>query len=215
MRRIFLLMFFLSFGLLYADAINSFTADKTSAQPGDLVNLTIDYTASKKYELHFTAYNNSNNAELSPVFGSSGLKNITYTIPNDANYDVKIVAELVEDGNVVDSKQVIISAHNGVSSQYECPSWATYYNHKCWAWASPCSGGCSTITFSRVASGWRFVKDANEWSLRPNWAISCASSHFDNRYTHCDLGDYNAGYLTWKYNNYSWELWVVCDHDCI
>lgn len=128
MRRIFLLMFFLSFGLLYADAINSFTADKTNANPGDLINLTLDYTVSKKYELHFTAYNNSNNTELSPIFGSSSLKNITYTIPNDANYDVKIVAELIEDGNVVDSKQVIIRSGSVRNGLFFCSNYASDYS---------------------------------------------------------------------------------------
>jgi len=128
MKRIFLIIIFLSFTLLYADSINSFTADKDSAQPGDLVNLNINYTATKKYELHFTAYNNSDNTELSPIFGASSLKHITYTIPNDADYDVKIIAELVEDGNVVDSKQVIIRSGSVANDLFFCSKYTSDYS---------------------------------------------------------------------------------------
>ena len=105
---------------LFADSISSFTADKDTGKPNDVVNLDINYVATKKYELHFTAYKNNDGTELSPDFSATDLKNIAYTIPDEADYDIKIVAELVEDGSVVDNKDVVVEINSLVKGLYFC-----------------------------------------------------------------------------------------------
>jgi hypothetical protein len=88
-----------------------------------------------------------------------------------------------------------------------------------WVWASPCSGGCSTIDFSfQGALGWRFATTA-EFLLRPIYAafvdsnqpfgIKCASSFFDSYYTHCDAGDFAAGFVVSQPNGNAYETLLV------
>lgn len=115
--RFLVLSVFLALSL-FADSISSFTADKDTGKPNDVVNLDINYVATKKYELHFTAYKNNDGTELSPDFSATDLKNIAYTLPN-VEGEIKIVAKLVEDGSVVDSKDVIITNITTIKSCYE------------------------------------------------------------------------------------------------
>lgn len=72
-------------------------------------------------------------------------------------------------------------------------------NGRAWAWASPCSGGCSMPdpagVDGYVMPGWRFPTD-QDWAVRPAptvWGdgavIECASEYFDPTYDHCDWGD--------------------------
>lgn len=79
-----------------------------------------------------------------------------------------------------------------------------------WVWASPCSGGCSTIDLSYQSQfGWGFVGEP-VLALRPSPQsflfdvngpqsgsnLRCASPYFDNTYSHCDYGDFVAGFVT-------------------
>jgi hypothetical protein len=77
-----------------------------------------------------------------------------------------------------------------------------------WAWASPCSGGCSQLVDDWEYAGgvytdllntqlevstWRFAS-VSEWALLPSAASfrndnKCAAAWFDNRHSHCDYGD--------------------------
>jgi hypothetical protein len=98
---------------------------------------------------------------------------------------------------------------------------AVYYNGLWWAWASPCSGGCSQATPSTYGYdqyGWRWVADDTEWSLRPDKTLFdpnhdqyvdtlCASKYFDPDYTHCDYVNEPA----YKYDSGFAELWFVHD----
>lgn len=95
--------------MLNADAISSFAADNTNVKPGDNVNLTLDYTATKKYQLNFNAYKQPDNTELPAIFSATDLKHVRYFVPSDADYDIKIIAKLSEDGSSIDSKEVTIS----------------------------------------------------------------------------------------------------------
>jgi len=97
----------------YADSIQSFTANQTNVQPGTDVNLTLDYVATKKYQLTFNAYNDSTNVELTPIFNASDLRHVSYSIPSTADYNIKLVLGLVEDGNIVDSKELILNIFSG------------------------------------------------------------------------------------------------------
>ncbi len=197
-----------------ADEMSSFTASNTNIQSGDDINLTMNYVVTKKYQLHLNAYNNQTNDELSPTFIAQDLKHVIYRVPDNVDYDIKIIASLFEDGSIVDSKELVLSTEKHVNSQADCPSWSIYNNGYCWAWASPCSGGCSTITFSRVPSGWRFATAA-EWTKKPDKTAftstgNCASSYFDIRYGHCDWQNTPVYQYDSSYN----ELWTICDGDC-
>jgi len=86
-----------------------------------------------------------------------------------------------------------------------------------WAWASPCSGGCSTPLPSGangfVMPGWRFPTD-QDWVLRPQpseWGggliIECAAGFFDPTYSHCDWGNVPVQMPDNSYN----EIWFVHD----
>jgi hypothetical protein len=88
-----------------------------------------------------------------------------------------------------------------------------------WVWASPCSGGCSTIDFSfQGPLGWRFATSA-EFLLRPLFAAfvdanqpsgyKCASKYFDPIYSHCDVGDFAAGYVVSQPNGQNYETLLV------
>ena len=99
----------------YADSIQSFTANQTNVQPGTDVNLTLDYVATKKYQLTFNAYNDSTNIELTPIFNASDLRHVSYSIPSTADYNIKLVLGLVEDGNIVDSKELVLNIGNNNS----------------------------------------------------------------------------------------------------
>ncbi len=84
-----------------------------------------------------------------------------------------------------------------------------------WAWASPCDGGCS-MPLPTYQVGWRYATDP-EWASRPLWSdflrpdgsVRCASPYFDPNYTHCDLGDAQAGYVTSHPTGFVFESWFV------
>lgn len=85
-----------------------------------------------------------------------------------------------------------------------------------WVWASPCSGGCSTVEPIKI-SGWRFATE-EEWQKRPDvvdFGISdnfkCASSYFDYTYVHCDYFDAERGYVTSQPNGGPYETWLIYD----
>lgn len=86
-----------------------------------------------------------------------------------------------------------------------------------WAWASPCSGGCSTALTTgargHVMEGWRFPTN-EDWAVRPDaseWGsgatIACASEYFDPSYTHCDWHAQPVQNLDGSFN----ETWFVHD----
>jgi hypothetical protein len=88
-----------------------------------------------------------------------------------------------------------------------------------WVWASPCSGGCSIIDLSYQGTlGWRFATTA-EFLLRPVFAafvdstqptgFKCASKYFDPVYTHCDSGDFQAGFVVSQPNGNNFETLLV------
>jgi len=100
----------------------------------------------------------------------------------------------------------------------QMPDWAVFKNGRYWAWASPCSGSCSTVEPIKIP-GWRFATP-EEWEQRP--AVSdfgtydnykCAAPYFDYTYGHCDYWDAENGYLTSEPNNDSWETWLI--YDCV
>ena len=106
-------MLLLSVVASYADSIQSFSANRTNVQPGEDVNLTLNYTATKKYQLTLNAYNNITNAELTPVFTASDLKHVSYSVPSTADYNIKLVLGLVENGNTIDSKELVLNIFSG------------------------------------------------------------------------------------------------------
>ena len=81
-----------------------------------------------------------------------------------------------------------------------------------WVWASPCSGGCSTIT---LHSNWRYATDAELANRPPNSAFGsagneiCATPYFDNTFDHCDWSDLAAGNVTSQPNGGSDETLLV------
>ncbi len=84
-----------------------------------------------------------------------------------------------------------------------------------WAWASPCSGGCGSVSPNAVP-GWRYATE-DEWANRPapedfqtEEGFLCAASYFDSFYTHCDYSDAVSGYVTSLPNGDMWESWYVC-----
>jgi PKD repeat protein len=86
-----------------------------------------------------------------------------------------------------------------------------------WVWASPCDGSCSQL-IEPIPYGFRLPTVA-EWDNgngKPTLAefgngAKCASRFFDNRYTHCDSGDYNGGYVVGPAYPYrrNWETVLV------
>ncbi len=89
-----------------------------------------------------------------------------------------------------------------------------------WVWASPCSGGCSTIDFSfQGPLGWRFAT-SSEFLLHPVFAafvdanqplgIKCASKYFDTIWTHCDARDFSYyGAVVSQPNGNNYETLLV------
>ena len=70
--------------------------------------------------------------------------------------------------------------------------WSIEYNGLWWAWASPCSGGCSDASGDNYAGsiGWRFAS-IQEWDDKPARELffdgeKCAAFVFDDTFTHCD-----------------------------
>ena len=92
-------------------------------------------------------------------------------------------------------------------------------NGICWAWASPCDGGCSSPSPSNQA-GWRYAT-SGELAAKPLCSdfldasapggFRCASSYFDPIYSHCDYGDCTGGYVTSNPMGDNWESWFVSD----
>ncbi|WP_456469985.1 hypothetical protein [Caminibacter sp.] len=201
---------------MYSSSITSISSDKTSYKKGDTAYITYTVNDNNKYKLKFQAYDPNNNIISPNNFSAVEFGKTAFVIPNNYKYGyvkVKLVLEDNIDNTIKDKKEIYLQIKNNqVNSPSDCPQWATYYNHRCWAWASPCSGGCSTITFSHVASGWRFVKSESEWNLRPDKSMiqHCAAPYFDNKWTHCDSGNTPV----WKYDGSYNELWVVCDKNC-
>lgn len=94
-------------------------------------------------------------------------------------------------------------------------------NGLAWAWASPCSGGCSQINLAGRngdLEGWRFAS-LEEWDLKPAKSefggqgfggaapgnTICAARIFDNRFNHCDYTDNPVRIPDGSWN----EQWVV------
>ncbi|MDH5407470.1 MAG: PEP-CTERM sorting domain-containing protein [Gammaproteobacteria bacterium] len=97
-----------------------------------------------------------------------------------------------------------------------------------WVWASPCSGGCSTLN---LYDDWVWAGDVAELNLgasllqgaafdhalwpdmesfiRADGSAICASAYFDPRYDHCDIGDMRAGYIADRNNANNWEAFLV------
>jgi hypothetical protein len=90
-------------------------------------------------------------------------------------------------------------------------SFAVYHNGLYWAWASPCSGGCSNATPGHYGRGWRWVRNDQEWGLRPNRGAfgnnRCAAPQFDPTHNHCDWNDP----IVYQHDGGSSELWLVHD----
>merc|ERR1711881_441510 len=88
--------------------------------------------------------------------------------------------------------------------------WSIYHNGLVWAWASPCSGGCS-FPEPEHSYGYRLAT-AEECADKPsnadfdNGAI-CASHIFDPKYDHCDSGNE----LVCDHDNGYNEMLLVCD----
>jgi len=102
------------------------------------------------------------------------------------------------------------------NSEQSPADYAVYKNGFYWAWASPCSGGCSTVEPIKVP-GWRFATE-QEWASRPDVAdfgtpdsFKCAASHFDYTYLHCDYSDAASGYLSRIPNGEHHETWLIYD----
>jgi len=110
---------------LNADDIISFVADDTDVSPDDVVNLTLSTIVTKKYKLNLTAYNQSTNTKLTASFVASDINNIQYTVPSDADYDIKLLAELIEDNNVIASKEIILNSSNA-DGLYFCSTYGTF-----------------------------------------------------------------------------------------
>ena len=103
-----------------------------------------------------------------------------------------------------------------------------------WVWASPCGGdvniSCAQIDFSyQAALGWRLPSASEVADHIASNIVSfvsafdtgngyaCASSWFNNTYSHCDVGDAQAGYI-WNlgsgmqpggYDGYASETFAV------
>jgi len=123
----------LTISSLFADDIISFTADKTTASPGDVVNLTIDYSASQMYELHFSSYIDSSNTKLDSSFSATDLKHYNYTVPSDADYAIRIEAELIEERGTVATKQIVLDG------QSQCQVYVYVTRHGLYDVADGCS----------------------------------------------------------------------------
>ena len=93
-------------------------------------------------------------------------------------------------------------------------------NGLAWAWASPCSGACSTPVVEGVngnLQGWRFPTN-QDWAVRPDpsvWGggaiIQCAAPQFDPNFNHCDWNDGTRGSVVQAPDNGFGELWLVHD----
>ncbi|MBU0757975.1 MAG: hypothetical protein KKF44_07935 [Nanoarchaeota archaeon] len=96
---------------------------------------------------------------------------------------------------------------------------AIYHNGLWWAWASPCSGRCSSAAPEGVSGllSWRWVAGDDEWALRPSKSLFnmgdhhvggyCAANFFDPLYDHCD----GAGTEVYQLDGFNNELWFVHD----
>jgi len=96
---------------------------------------------------------------------------------------------------------------------------SVYKNGMWWAWASSCSGGCSSASpemhgFDKY--GWRWVSGEEEWNLKPdksafgisnNTVDKCASEYFDSKLTTCNALGTPVYFIDGKDN----ELWLVRD----
>jgi len=93
-----------------------------------------------------------------------------------------------------------------------------YVNGLCYLWASPCSGGCSSLnafsTYSSFCPTLRHATEA-EWNVaelvlnqnRPAFYQKCAASQLDPRWNHCDQWNTFVRVEDRSYN----ELVLVCD----
>lgn len=111
--------------LLQADDINSFTSDETNVTAEQVINLTLDLIVTKKYEIRLSAYNAITNIQLTPSFNAVDIKHIEYKVPSEADYDIKLIAQLIEDYNVVRSKEIILDA-TATSGLYFCSEYETF-----------------------------------------------------------------------------------------
>ncbi|MDH5407469.1 MAG: PEP-CTERM sorting domain-containing protein [Gammaproteobacteria bacterium] len=98
-----------------------------------------------------------------------------------------------------------------------------------WVWASPCSGGCSTIT---LYDDWVYASTIPELSLgdtliagaafdhelwpdmlssfvREDGSAVCASAYFDNTWNHCDVINLEQGLVADRTNGSYWETFLV------
>jgi hypothetical protein len=102
-------------------------------------------------------------------------------------------------------------------------AWAISYNGLPWAWASPCSSGCSNIDIS-LSSGYSYAT-ASEYANKPSDSdfstsdsgntyyysgVKCdANFFFDTSYIHCDPGTNKLNILVCNSDNDAYELLVV------
>lgn len=121
-----------------------------------------------------------------------------------------------EEGTITVCKYEVANQIGNCNADETPADYAVYKNGYYWAWASPCSGGCSSIEPIKVP-GWRYATE-EEWALRPDVTdfgtpdnFKCASTYFDNTWTHCDYYDGQSGYLTRIPDNGSNETWLIYD----
>jgi len=121
MSKIVLLVVLLLSNIYGTDSISSFSViDEEQIEKGNSVDLSIDYTATKKHQLKITAYDKDTNTELAPNFSATDTKHISYDIPSDAESDIKLVLGLIEDGASVDSKELTLDLSNVIDGLYFC-----------------------------------------------------------------------------------------------
>ena len=92
-------------------------------------------------------------------------------------------------------------------------SWAVFKNGLYWAWASPCSGGCSQLP-DPLPYGWRRATNEEFAAGYPSYdefgqGSICAASVFDPSHNHCDANNYQSGLVTNVDNGGSWETVIV------
>jgi|GEM_PF-5383497 len=149
------------------------------------------------------------------------------------NSDLQIVA----DENCAGEKPALTQSCNTAACG-DCVNpnvnWAINHNGRYWAWASPCDGGCSQASPTRVP-GWRYATEA-EWSakpdksafLKPDQSLICAAQYFDYTYSHCDYSNDpvrtpQGGYAESWYiydcagsatSSWSMSQWGACSASC-
>ena len=102
---------------------------------------------------------------------------------------------------------LLIAVSAAAAAPSFCQDKAVLKGNTYYAWASPCSGSCST---AERKMGWRHCTVA-EFNARPmnkaEFQNKCAATCFDPKYDHCDWNNPHV-----RVENNSWHETILC-HD--